>query len=83
MKVFDTETTFCNEEELVEAIHEAMLLIKKGTPFYFDFDDRAFCTMPYSSFDDDNPNQIIKKSYNKKYCKNFSISMPIQDKSFF
>lgn len=59
MKVFDMEIAFFNEEGLIEAIHEEMLLIVvkgKGTPPYFDFDDHALCTMPYSSLDDDNPN---------------------------
>jgi hypothetical protein len=45
MKAIDTETSFCNcnEEELVEAIHEAMLLtVVKGTPPYYGFDNRAF-----------------------------------------
>ncbi|KAI8522465.1 hypothetical protein RHMOL_RhmolPtG0006100 (chloroplast) [Rhododendron molle] len=44
MKAIDTETSFRNEEELVEAIHEAMpLTVVKGTPPYFGFDDRALC----------------------------------------
>ena len=48
MKIFDMETPFCNEQELVETIHEPMPLIVvkcKGTPSYFDFDDRACRTM--------------------------------------
>ena len=65
MKIFDMETPFCNEQELVETIHEPMPLIVvkcKGTPSYFDFDDRACRTMTQSSLDDDNSNQIFKKS---------------------